>query len=130
MKRFAIVFSTALLALGCMLSAGAQQVPAGQQPAPAQQPPVQPATRLGQPGTQAEVGGIIEGVNGTILMVSQSDHVVWVNDAPAMNGQSTGKIEVGRFIHAHGHWRNGTFVATAITTNTQPAIPDMSSPPQ
>jgi hypothetical protein len=37
-----------------------------------------------------------------------------INDQPALNRQSSGRVAVGRQIVAYGYWRDGNFYATAM----------------
>lgn len=39
---------------------------------------------------------------------------ITINDQPALNNQTTGRVNVGRFVRAAGYWRNGTFFATSM----------------
>jgi hypothetical protein len=63
---------------------------------------------------RAYVSGTITKVSGHLVTVQQSQGEVVINDQPALNRQSSGRVAVGRQITAYGFWRGGTFYATAI----------------
>lgn len=63
---------------------------------------------------RAFVTGTITKVAGHLVTVQQTRGAVVINDQPALNRQTTGKVAVGRAITALGFWRNGTFFATRI----------------
>ena len=59
--------------------------------------------------------GVIVGVNGDQLIVKDdSGRGVQVNDRPALDAQSSGRVYVGRSIHAVGYWQNNVFYATQM----------------
>jgi hypothetical protein len=63
----------------------------------------------------AMLQGVIVGVNGDQLIVKDdSGRGVQVNDQPALDAQSSGRVYVGRSIHAVGYWQNGVFYATQM----------------
>lgn len=63
---------------------------------------------------RAYVTGTITKVSGHLVTVQQSRGALVINDTPALNRQTTGRVAVGRQITAFGFWQNGTFYATAI----------------
>ncbi len=63
---------------------------------------------------RAYVSGTITKVSWHLVTVQQSQGVIVINDQPALNRQSSGRVAVGRQITAYGFWRAGTFYATAI----------------
>lgn len=66
------------------------------------------------PHRRAVLSGTITKVDGHLVTVQQSRGTVVINDQPALNNKLTGHVAVGRQIVAIGHWRMGTFYATAI----------------
>jgi len=62
------------------------------------------------------VSGTITIVKGHLVTLQRSKDTVVINDQPALNSQTTGRIAVGRNIVAAGYWRDGTFYATSITS--------------
>ena len=60
------------------------------------------------------IAGTIVAVRGHLVTVQQSTRRVVINDAPALNRQTSGRVAVGRQIIAHGYWRGGVFYATMI----------------
>lgn len=63
---------------------------------------------------RAYVTGTITAVSGHLVTVQQSGGTLVINDQPALNRQTSGRVAVGRQITALGFWRAGTFYATAI----------------
>jgi hypothetical protein len=39
---------------------------------------------------------------------------VTINDQPALDNQTSGRVSVGRYVTAYGYWQNGTFYATRM----------------
>jgi hypothetical protein len=61
------------------------------------------------------VSGTIVGINNNMLTVQTGPtRTVLVNDQPALNRMTTGRIFTGRVITAYGHWGDGEFIATSI----------------
>jgi hypothetical protein len=63
---------------------------------------------------RARVAGTITDVKGHLVTVQQAEKTVVVNDQPALNRKTTGRVAVGRQIIAYGYWDAGNFYATAI----------------
>ena len=63
---------------------------------------------------RARVAGTITAVKGHLVTVQQATRTVVIDDTPALNRQSTGKVAVGRQIVAYGYWVQQNFFATAI----------------
>ncbi|MHB8592343.1 MAG: hypothetical protein ACYDBO_10160 [Vulcanimicrobiaceae bacterium] len=60
------------------------------------------------------VSGTITAVSGHLVTLQQARGTIVINDQVALNRKMTGNVAVGRQIVAVGHWRNGTFYATAL----------------
>jgi hypothetical protein len=39
---------------------------------------------------------------------------ITINDQPALDNQASGRVNVGRYVTAHGYWQNGVFYATRM----------------
>jgi hypothetical protein len=65
-------------------------------------------------GSFARVNGTIIAVRGHLVTLQQTDRTLVINDQPALDMETTGKVAVGRSIEASGYWRNGTFFATNL----------------
>jgi hypothetical protein len=63
---------------------------------------------------RARVAGTITIVRGHLVTVQLADREVVINDQPALNRQTSGRVAVGRQIIAYGYWRDGNFYATAM----------------
>jgi hypothetical protein len=63
---------------------------------------------------RARVAGTITIVRGHLVTVQLADKTVVINDQPALNRQTSGRVAVGRQIIAYGYWRDGNFYATAM----------------
>src|SRR5579872_5509130 len=57
------------------------------------------------------VRGTITSVRGHLVTIQESTQTLVINDSPALNTQSTGRVAVGRQVTAHGYWEDGTFYA-------------------
>lgn len=74
----------------------------------------------GQYGGNAAVRGQIVGVNGNQVTLAQQSNAntysrtITINDQPALNNQTTGRVSVGRYVTAYGYWQNGVFYATQM----------------
>jgi hypothetical protein len=62
----------------------------------------------------ARVSGTITSVRGHLVTLQQSERSIVVNDQPALEMRTTGRVAVGRQIEATGYWRTGTFYATSL----------------
>jgi len=63
---------------------------------------------------RAFVRGTITAVKGHLVTIQQSKGTVVINDTPALNAQTSGKVAVGRQVTAIGYWKDGTFYATEL----------------
>jgi hypothetical protein len=63
---------------------------------------------------RARVAGTITIVRGHLVTVQLADRTLVINDQPALNRQTSGRVAVGRQIVAYGYWRDGNFYATAM----------------
>ena len=63
---------------------------------------------------RARVAGTITAVKGHLVTVQQATKTVTIDDTPALNRETTGKVAVGRQIVAYGYWVDDNFFATAI----------------
>jgi hypothetical protein len=63
---------------------------------------------------RARVAGTITIVRGHLVTVQLADREIVINDQPALNRQTSGRVAVGRQIIAYGYWRDGNFYATAM----------------
>ena len=63
---------------------------------------------------RAKVDGTITEVKGHLVTVQMSTRTVVINDQPALQRETSGKVAVGRQITAYGYWSSGTFYATRI----------------
>jgi len=62
------------------------------------------------------VTGTITIVKGHLVTLQRSKDTIVINDQPALNAQTTGRVAVGRQIVAAGYWRDAVFYATSITS--------------
>jgi hypothetical protein len=61
--------------------------------------------------------GTIVGVNGNqVTLRAQNNYgpTITINDQPALNNQTSGRVAVGRYVNAYGYWQNGIFYATQM----------------
>jgi hypothetical protein len=65
-------------------------------------------------GRRDVVTGTITSVSGHLVTIERTAGSVVIDDRPALNRRTSGRVAVGREIVAHGFWRDGTFFATAI----------------
>jgi hypothetical protein len=63
---------------------------------------------------RARVAGTITIVRGHLVTVQMADRTLVINDQPALNRETSGRVAVGRQIIAYGYWRDGSFYATAM----------------
>jgi hypothetical protein len=63
---------------------------------------------------RARVAGTITEVKGHLVTVQQAEKTIVINDQPALNRQTSGRVAVGRQIIAYGYWDSGNFYATAM----------------
>lgn len=62
------------------------------------------------------VAGTISAVDGHLVTVRRAKQQLVIDDQPALDTQTTGRVEVGRVITAHGYWQNGTYFANRLDT--------------
>jgi hypothetical protein len=75
-----------------------------------------PSGACGNSDYRSHVAGTITSVKGHLVTLQQTTQSLVINDQPALDGQATGKIGVGRQVIANGYWRSGVFYATSIHT--------------
>jgi hypothetical protein len=63
---------------------------------------------------RARVAGTITAVKGHLVTIQQATKTIVINDQPALNRQTTGRVAVGRQIVAYGYWHDQNFYATAL----------------
>jgi hypothetical protein len=63
---------------------------------------------------RARVAGTITSVSGHLVTLQLSDRSLTINDQPALNRETSGRVAVGRQVIAFGYWRLGNFYATAL----------------
>lgn len=63
---------------------------------------------------RARVAGTITAVKGHLVTVQQADRTLVIDDTPALNRETSGRVAVGRQIVAYGYWVQNNFFATAI----------------
>jgi hypothetical protein len=64
------------------------------------------------------VMGRIIAVDGHLVTIQQAKLQLVINDQPALDQQTTGRVTVGRAITAHGYWQDGTFFASRLSSAT------------
>ncbi len=64
------------------------------------------------------VTGTITAVNGHLVTIQRAAHTLVIDDRPALDKQTTGRVAVGRVVTAHGYWQGGTFFADRLATAT------------
>jgi hypothetical protein len=98
----------------------------------------QPCGQYGQYGNaNAVVRGTIVAVNGNQVIIQGNNgynnggynnggynnggyggygygSTITINDQAALNNQTTGRVQVGRYVTAYGYWQNGVFYATQL----------------
>jgi hypothetical protein len=60
------------------------------------------------------VTGTITAVNGHLVTIQQAKQQLVIDDQPALDRQTTGRVAVGRAVAAHGYWQDGTFFASRL----------------
>jgi hypothetical protein len=69
----------------------------------------------GQGQGNTSIRGTITSVNGNQVTVMEGfGQTVTINDQPALDNQSTGRVVVGRYVTAYGYYQNGIFYATSM----------------
>ena len=71
--------------------------------------------QYGQRGN-ATLSGEIVAVNGNQVQIQQQNRGsrITINDQPALDRQTSGRVSVGRYVTAYGYWQNGVFYATQM----------------
>ena len=71
--------------------------------------------QYGRGGTQVVTGTIVA-VNGNRVTLAQQNFgsTLTINDQPALDRQTSGRVSVGRYVTAYGYWQNGVFYATQM----------------
>lgn len=62
----------------------------------------------------ASITGTIVAVNGNQVTILSNFQPVTINDQPALDNRTTGRVSVGRSVTAYGYWQGGTFFATRL----------------
>ena len=54
--------------------------------------------------------------NGNQVQIQQQNRGsrITINDQPALDRQTSGRVSVGRYVTAYGYWQNGVFYATQM----------------
>ncbi|HET9392645.1 MAG TPA: DUF5666 domain-containing protein [Candidatus Rubrimentiphilum sp.] len=61
------------------------------------------------------IRGTITSVSGNqVTLMEGFGQAVTINDQPALDNQSTGRVVIGRFVTAYGYYQNGIFYATSM----------------
>jgi hypothetical protein len=67
-----------------------------------------PSGACGPNDYRSHVTGTITAVKGHLVTIQQSTKEIVINDQPALDQRTSGKVAVGRQVVAVGFWRNGT----------------------
>jgi len=62
----------------------------------------------------ASITGTIVAVNGNQVTILSNFQPVTINDQPALDNRTSGRVAVGRTVTAYGYWQGGTFFATRL----------------
>jgi hypothetical protein len=73
-----------------------------------------PSGACGSGDYRSHVAGTITFVKGHLVTLQQSTKQLVINDKPALDQQTSGRVGVGRVVTAYGYWRDGVFYATRI----------------
>ncbi|MBV9103188.1 MAG: hypothetical protein JO060_06325 [Candidatus Eremiobacteraeota bacterium] len=63
---------------------------------------------------RGRITGTITEVKGHLVTIQQTKGTLVINDQPALDQRTTGRVAVGRQVVAVGYWRNGVFYATRL----------------
>jgi hypothetical protein len=63
---------------------------------------------------RGRITGTITEVKGHLVTIQQTKGSLVINDQPALDQRTTGKVAVGRQVVAVGYWRAGVFYATRL----------------
>lgn len=66
---------------------------------------------------QTNIGGYNNGGNGSYGsygQYGQYGQTVTINDQPALDNRTSGRVAAGRYVTAYGYWQNGVFYATEM----------------
>jgi hypothetical protein len=73
-----------------------------------------PTGACGANDYRSHVSGTVTAVKGHLVTLQQTTKSLVINDQPALDQRTTGRVAVGRQVVAVGFWRNGTFYATLL----------------
>jgi hypothetical protein len=73
-----------------------------------------PTGACGSGDYRSHVAGTITMVKGHLVTLQQTTQSLVINDQPALDQKTSGRVAVGRVVTALGYWRNGTFYATRL----------------
>ena len=62
----------------------------------------------------ASITGTIVAVNGNQVTILSNFQPVTIDDQPALDNRTSGRVAVGRTVTAYGYWQGGTFFATRL----------------
>lgn len=82
----------------------------------------------GQNNSNAAISGQIVAVNQNMVTIQTNNggynnggygrngygQSITIDDQPALDNQTSGRVSVGRYVTAYGYWQNGTFYATRM----------------
>lgn len=85
----------------------------------------------GQYNSNAAISGQIVAVNQNMVTIQTNNggynsggyggysrngygQTITIDDQPALDNQTSGRVSVGRYVTAYGYWQNGTFYATRM----------------
>lgn len=74
----------------------------------------------GQYGGNSAISGQIVAVNGNRVTLQQGNgqyyggQRITIDDQPALDNQTSGRVSTGRYVTAYGYWQNGIFYATRM----------------
>ena len=74
-----------------------------------------PTGSCGPNDYRSHVVGTITFVKGHLVTIQQAAQSLVINDQPALERRTSGRVAVGRQVVASGYWRDGTFYATTLT---------------
>jgi hypothetical protein len=63
---------------------------------------------------RVRTAGTITSVKGHLVTLQQADKTLVINDQPALNRKTSGRVAVGRSVIAYGYWKDSVFYATTL----------------
>jgi len=63
---------------------------------------------------RVRAAGTITSVKGHLVTIQQTSRTMVINDQPALDRQTSGRVAVGRSIIAYGYVQDGVFYATTL----------------